>query len=150
MGGGGKGGETQQQIDPALTAAARDGLDLAAAGAAIPYSPNRGVQFAAFTPQQEAAMQGADDAAAAFGLPSTGNPVSAGIPAAETNAAGVKGYSTGAAYDEMKNKSMSPGLQAAIAKLFADPNTGAFKGPSGPLFKGKYAKMPATAGGGGK
>ena len=148
-GGGGKGGESQQQIDPALTAAARDGLDLAAAGAAIPYSPNRGVQFAAFTPQQTAAMEGADDAAAAFGLP-TGGGAGAAMPAAETNAQGIRGYSTGAAYDEMKNKSMAPGLQAAIAKLFADPRTGAFNGPQGPLFRGRYAKMPATARGGGK
>lgn len=146
-GGGGKGGETQQQIDPALTAAARDALDLAAAGAALPYSPNRGVQFAAFTPQQEAAMAGANDAAAAFGLPTA---TGSGMPAAETNPAGIKGYSTSASYDDMKNKSIAPGLQEALSKLFANPETGEFNGPSGPLFKGKYAKMPKTAGGDGK
>lgn len=145
-GGGGKGGETQQQIDPALTAAARDALDLAAAGAALPYSPNRGVQFAAFTPQQTAAMEGANDAAEAFGMPAAS---ASGMPPPETNAQGIAGYSTGASFDEMKNKSIAPGLQQALAKLFADPNTGQFDGPKGPLFKGKYAKMPKTAGGGG-
>jgi hypothetical protein len=148
-GGGGKGGETQQQIDPGLTAAARDALDFAAAGAAIPYSPNRGVQFAAFTPQQEAAMEGADEAATAFGLPSGGGLVER-LRNKETSASGIEGYSTGADFDEMKNKSMAPGLQAALAKLFADPETGAFKGPAGPLFRKKYGKMPLTAGGGGK
>lgn len=144
-GGGGKSGKQTQQIDPALTAAARDGLDLAAAGAAIPYSPNRGVQFAAFTPQQEAGMEAANTAAGAFGLPVA---ASTGMPEKEVNAQGIAGYSTGASFDEMRDKSMAPGLQQAIAMLFADPETGAFDGPKGPLFKGKYAKMKKLKSGG--
>lgn len=146
-GGGGKGGESKQQIDPALTAAARDALDFAAAGAAVPYSPNRGVQFAAFTPQQIAAMENTSDASEAFGMDGGGGVT---LPAPETSASGIAGYSTAKDFDEMKNKSMAPGLQEAIAKLFANPTTGEFNGPKGPLFRGKYAKMPATAGGGGK
>jgi hypothetical protein len=146
-GGGGKGGEKKQQIDPALTAASRDALDFAAAGAAVPYSPNRGVQFAAFTPQQEAAMANTSAASEAFGLAGGGGPQ---MPQKEVSASGIEGYSTGADFDQMKNASMAPGLQAALEKLFADPETGAFNGPSGPLFKGRYAKMPASAKSGGK
>lgn len=146
-GGGGKGGQSTQQMDKGLTAAARDALDLAAAGAALPYSPNKGVQFAAFTPQQEAAMQGANAAASAFGMPTAAGPA---LPAAEVSSSGIKGYSTAKDYEGMKDASMSAGLQDAIAKLFADPNTGEFSGPKGPLFKGKYASMSKGDGGGGK
>ena len=141
-GGGGKGGSSNssQQIDPGLTAAARDALDFASAGAAMPFSANRGVQIAGFTPQQEAGMAAADTAAAAFGLPSTGGVT--GMPATETSATGIQGYSTGGEFDAMRDASMSPGLQDALAQLFADPTTGEFDGPSGPLYSGRYAAMP--------
>ena len=142
-GGGGKGGSQTQstQIDPALTMAGRDVLDLAAAGAAMPYAPNRGVQFAAFTPQQEAAMRGANVAAEAFGLPSAGD--SSGMPAAQTSASGIRGFSTGTDFDQMRDASVSTGMQAALSQLFADPETGDFSGgPGGPLFRGDYASAP--------
>ena len=215
MAGGGKGGTKSQEIDPGLTAAARDALDFAAASAAVPYSPNMGVQFAAFTPQQQAAFQGANSAATAFGLPSAG-PTS--MPKPQTSASGIQGYSTAADYQQIKNQSMSSGLQAALDALFADrttrgasqtpqnggvksvnvpakgatpqpiqtavipsqfkhlpyiqklmgggspqptpsPTTGAgggggkpavaqFAGPSGPLYRGRYAAMPGIKGGG--
>jgi hypothetical protein len=145
-GGGGKGGTSKQEIDPALTAAARDALDFAAAGAAVPYSPNRGVQFSAFTPQQEAGMASADQAAAAFGMPSAGG--GSAMPATQTSASGIEGYSTAEDFDQMKDQSMAPGLQEALAKLFADPQTGEFNGPQGPLFSGRYADMPGVGGGG--
>ena len=143
-GGGGKGGSQTQttQMDPALTAAARDGLDMAAAAAAIPYSPNRGVQIASFTPQQKAAFAGADAASGAFGLGTVGP---AAMPEEFTTASGIKGYKTGADFDEMRDASYSAGLQGEIAKLFADPETGAFSGPGGSLKKSKYADMPGVA-----
>ena len=145
MSGGGKGGETSQEIDPSLTAAARDALDFAAAGAAVPFSPNRGVTIADFTPQQKAAMQTSNVAANAFGLPTA---ATTGMPAAQTSATGITGFSSAAEFDSMKNKSMSTGLQSALAKLFADPSTGEFSGPSGPLHSDKYASMGGTSGGG--
>lgn len=132
-GGGGKGGQTQTQIDPALAAAARDAIEFAGAAAAIPYSPNRGVQIADFTPQQKAAMESSNMAAAAFGMPTGAAPA---MPAVETSAGGIRGFSTGAEFDAMKNKSVTPGLQAAIAQLFANPNTGNFDQPGGPLMRG--------------
>jgi hypothetical protein len=144
-GGGGKGGTQSQEIDPGLTAAARDALDFSAAAAALPYSPNRGVQIAGFTPQQEAAFANSDAAAGALGLATGGRPT---MPALETSANGIKGYSTGANFDEIKNKSMSPELQEAMAKLFANPETGEFNGPSGPLYSGRYASMPGVSSGG--
>lgn len=145
MSGGGKGGQSTQQIDPALTAAARDALDFSASAAAIPFSPNRGVQIAGFTPQQQAAFANANTAAGALGLATGAAPT---MPALETNAAGIQGYSTGASYDDMLNKSVTPGMQAAIAQLFANPNTGEFTGPQGPLATDKYKDMPGVAGGG--
>jgi len=146
MAGGGKGGTKSQKIDPGLTAAARDALDFAAAAAAVPYSPNMGVQFAAFTPQQQAAFQGANSAATAFGLPSAG-PTS--MPKPKTSASGIKGYSTAADYQQIKNQSMSSGLQAALDALFANKKTGATAAPpNSPLYKGRYAAMPGIEGGG--
>lgn len=143
-GGGGKGGSQTQttQMDPALTAAARDGLDMAAAAAAIPYSPNRGVQVAGFTPQQTASFAGANAAASALGLGSA-DPVT--MPQEFVTDSGIRGYKTGADFDQMRDQSFSPAMQGEIAKLFANPDTGAFNGPAGSLYKGRYAVMPGVA-----
>ncbi len=154
-GGGGKGGSSSSstQIDPAITAAARDMLDTANAVSAIPYSPNRGVQVAAFTPQQEAAFKAADSAASAFGLPSAGGSATSAIPAAEKSASGIAGYSFNKDYDATQKASVSPGLQDAINKLYADRATGEYNGKSdSPLYEPKYANMPQAkaSGGGGK
>lgn len=120
-GGGGKGGESTVRMDRNLSGSAKDALDRAARASKIPYSPNRGVTIAAFTPQQQAAMANASAAAEAFGM-AGGNP--AAMPATETNAMGIEGYSTGALYDEMRDKSLSPTLQAAIDKFFISRNGG--------------------------
>lgn len=145
MAGGGKGGTSTQEIDPGLTAAARDALDFSAAAMAVPNSPNRGVQIAGFTPQQEASFANNNAAAGALGLATGGMPA---MPAKETSASGIEGYSTGADFDQMRDSSMSAGLQQAIAQLFADPNTGQFNGPTGPLHSNRYASMPGAGGGG--
>jgi hypothetical protein len=91
----------------------------------IPYSPNRGVTIADFTPQQKAAMANTSAAADAFGLASGDSPA---MPAAETSATGIKGFSTGAEFDDMVSKSLSPALQAAINKFFLDRGTGKMEG----------------------
>lgn len=140
-GGGAKGGTQTQtnEIDPALTAAARDALDMASAAAAIPYSPNRGIQIAAFTPQQEAAFAGSNQAARAFGMSPAAE---LSMPNVQTTASGVRGYSTGADYDQALNQSVSPELQQSISALFASPDGGEFTGPAGALYRGRYAAMP--------
>jgi hypothetical protein len=114
-GGGGKGGQSKQSIDPRLAAASAEALTRAADASKIPYSPNRGVTIAAFTPQQEAAMRNTSAASTAFGL--DGGSMAA-MPAVETSASGVRGYSTGADFDEMVKRSLSPEIIAAIDGMF--------------------------------
>lgn len=110
--GGGKGGSQTQTIK--LPKSLEEGsTEVLAAGlrsAALPYSPNRGVTIAAFSPQQQAAMEGANSAAGAFGLPMGQGQY---MPPAEVGAGGVKGYSTGDLYDQNVARSMTPAEQAA-------------------------------------
>jgi len=115
-GGGGKGGQSQQSIDPRLAAASSAAIDRATAASKLPYAPNRGVTIAAFTPQQEAAMRNTGAAATAFGMEGS---TASGMPPPETSASGIRGYSTGKDYDEMIAKSLSPELQAAINNFFS-------------------------------
>lgn len=106
MGGGGKGGskETTVELPPELETGSAGAIGAAMQSAALPYKPNRGVTIAGFSPQQEAVFDGTNAAAAAFGLPiAQGNY----LPEMETGAGGVKGYSTGALFDENVDKSMT-------------------------------------------
>jgi hypothetical protein len=146
-GGGGKGGSDTQQIDPALTTAARVALDDAAAASKIGFMPNRGVQFAAFTPMQEAAMKNANEGATAYGM--AGSAPLAGMPKKEDAGNGIMGYSTGKVYDKTLNKSVPKSMQAAIAKLFANDKGKMTKG-RGPLRNDFYLDHPDIAAGGGK
>jgi hypothetical protein len=132
-GGGGKGGETQQRIDPRLADASAKVLERAEAASKIPYSPNRGVTIAAFTPQQKAAMANASDAAEAFGMEGGAAP---NMPKTETSATGIRGYSTGKEYDDMVAKSLSPELQAAINSFFSVKGAPAAETPEAPAKKG--------------
>jgi hypothetical protein len=103
--GGGKGSTSTSTIDlpQELEQGAVGTLGAALQSAALPYSPNRGVTIAGFSPQQEAGFQNADAAASAFGLAAGGQDY---MPQQETGAGGVRGYSTGALYDENVNRSM--------------------------------------------
>jgi len=108
--GGGKGGKdvTKVELPEELQEGAKGVLAAAMQSAALPYSPNRGVSIAAFTPQQQAAFQGANAAAQAFGLPAASNQQMAQAnPTPERSANGVMGYSTGKLFDQNKNASMS-------------------------------------------
>ena len=70
----GKGGNqtttSKVELDPDLKAAALQNLDIGNEVAAIGMSPFRGASIAGFSPQQMAAMQSQDQAAAAFDMPS--------------------------------------------------------------------------------
>jgi len=108
MSGGGKGGEqtTTQRLDPRLEQGAASAVAGALQSAGLDYSPNRGVAIAGFTPQQKAAFEGADQAASAFGVPTSGGNL--GIPETQTEqASGIEGYATGGIYDNMKDASIS-------------------------------------------
>lgn len=77
--------------------AAQDALAAANRTANIGYTPYYGPDVAALTPMQMAAMQGTNQAAQAFGMP-TADPM-AGLPQA-TNYGGVQAYSSGGLYDQ--------------------------------------------------
>lgn len=125
VGSGGKGGNTTQttkvELPKSLETGAKSVLASALRAASLPYSPNRGVTIAAFSPDQMAAFQGGDQMAMALGLPndrSTGN-----VPTPTVGANGVRGYSTGALYDENVRSSMSArdiAMREALLGSYAD------------------------------
>lgn len=102
FGGGTQRTEQTVKLPKSLEVGAREVLAAGMRAAALPYTPNRGVTVAAFTPQQEAAMQGANLQASAFGLPSVN---SYGISPNVEMTNGVAGYSTGTIYDDMLDAS---------------------------------------------
>ena len=67
-------------------------IGMAGDASATGYVPYYGPEVAAFSPMQEAAMQGTDMMAGAFGMPTTGGQQY--MPQAETFAGGVQGYSS--------------------------------------------------------
>ncbi len=77
--------------------AAQDALAAANRVANIGYTPYYGPDVAALTPMQMAAMQGTNQAAQAFGMP-TADPT-AGLPRA-TNYGGMQAYSSGGLYNQ--------------------------------------------------
>lgn len=87
------------QIDPNVAAESNALMALFKSIASMPHQTNRGVTVAGFTPQQRAAMEMGNDAAAAFGFAPAANPVGE-LPAMRTSAQGIKGYSTAPEYDK--------------------------------------------------
>ena len=121
-GGGGKGGSQTQQVeipkwieDPATRNLAR-----AEEAQKIPYMPYYGADVAAFTPTQQAAMQGQYDTAAAFGLVPQGGNVMAGMPEAQQYASGFMGYSSAPQYEQAlaELQARNPEAVAQYNKLF--------------------------------
>lgn len=123
-GGGGKGGSTSTEVSiPAwLEQAAQSGLARGQQAAGIGYVPYRGPDVAALTPMQEAAMANTSAASSAFGLGASPAP-GAGMPAVQTFADGMRGYSAAPLYDQAVNelKMRDP---AQYAKLMAPFSAG--------------------------
>ena len=158
MSGGGKGGKQTSKVeipawleDPSRRAIQR-GEDIASIG----YVPYMGPDVAAFTPMQQAAFQGTNDAAAAFGLSA---PTDMGLPQAQTFAGGVQGYSSYPGYQQAVDqfRAARPGQAQAMDAMFIDPFTGRPAGPvSGPVqpitaqqaFGGGYGDGGGWGGGG--
>jgi hypothetical protein len=135
MSGGGKGGSqtTEVKIPQWLQDAARQNIARADVLSTIGYTPYYGPDVAAMTPQQMAAMQGTNQAASAFGMPTT-DPM-AGMPAAG-DYGGMPAYSSGGLYDQALAQlaAQRPGQFAALMAPFIDPVTGAApRSPFGPL-----------------
>jgi len=126
-GGGGKGGSTTSTVKiPAwLEQAAQANIRRAEDVAAIGNVPYYGPDVAAMTPMQMSAGQGINTAAGAFGLGT--NDLSMGMPAPQTFAGGVQGYSSGGLYDQaLRELQMrAPGQYDAITGMFINPQTGA-------------------------
>ena len=126
-GGGGKGGSTttEVKIPEWLQSAAQGNIRRAEDVAAIGYVPYYGADVAALTPMQMAAGQGINTAAGAFGLGT--NDLSMGMPAPQTFAGGVQGYSSGDLYDQALRElqARAPGQYNAITGMFINPQTGA-------------------------
>jgi len=109
MGGGKGGSQTTEQvqrveIDPRLEQLGVAVGTGALKTAALPFRMPRGVQIAAFTPQQQAAFQGASAASSALGLPSAGT---AAMPEPEVNSMGIAGYDPSYLYDEMMSETFT-------------------------------------------
>lgn len=127
MSGGGKGGKstTEVKIPEWLESAARSNIGRAENVAALGPMPYYGPDVAAMTPMQTAAGQGINTAAGAFGLGTTD--LSMGMPAPQTFAGGVQGYSSGGLYDQSlaELQRRAPGQYDAITGMFINPRTGA-------------------------
>ena len=148
MSGGGKGGQstTEVKIPEWLETAARSNIGRAEDVARIGYTPYYGPDVAAMTPMQTAAGQGINTAANAFGLGS--GELSMGMPAPQTFAGGVQGYSSGGLYDEAlaELQRRAPGQYDAITGMFINPQTSAGPlsfGSSVPTFMPSMPIIPA-------
>jgi hypothetical protein len=127
---GGKGGResTEVKIPAWLEDAAKESLARGAYVGDIGYTPYYGPDVAAMTPIEIAANQGLASAAGAFGLPGGGLSMGTeGMPAPQTFAGGVQGYSSGGLYDQAlaELEARRPGQYNAITGMYIDPITGA-------------------------
>lgn len=124
---GGKGGSTTSTVEVPqyIEDAARRNLERADLISKIGYVPYFGPDVAAFTPQQEAAFAGTQQLAGAFGTPTT---MDMGVPAPQTFAGGVRGYSSAPMFEEAMDEfgRRRPAQKAFIDQLFIDPVSGAF------------------------
>jgi len=128
MSGGGKGGSTSTSVEiPAwLQSAAQANMAKAGEISKIPFAPYYGPDVAAQTPLQQAAISNTNLGASAFGLGGTPSPM-AGMPAAQTFAGGLQGYSSGGLYDQAlaQMAARNPGTYAALNAPFINSVTGA-------------------------
>lgn len=113
----GKTSESKTEINEDVAREADYKYNVAKDIAGLGYQPNRGVTIAAFTPQQEAAMRGVNTAANAFGMGIQGDPL-AHMPTPEVSASGIRGYSTGADYDQMIAR-LPPEFRAKLDAIIA-------------------------------
>jgi hypothetical protein len=127
MAGGGSNTQTTTVEIPAWLQEAAQGLMARANQTSqIGYTPYYGPDVAAMTPLQEAAIANTNMGASAFGLGGTPSPM-AGMPAVQTFANGMRGYSSGGMYDQALAElaARNPGQYAALRAPFINPQTGA-------------------------
>jgi hypothetical protein len=126
---GGKGGSqtTKVEIPKWLENAAQSNIARGEYASTLGPIAYYGPDVAALTPMQEAAMANTGQAASAFGTAGGGLSPSAGMPAANTYAGGLRGYSSGDIYDQALSElqARAPGQYDAIRAMFINPATGA-------------------------
>lgn len=132
MGGGGKGGQetTEVKIPPSLELYAKDVMNMSMTAATQPYQPNRGMRVAGVTPQQMAAYQGANQAAKAYGMPSTSTQAVRDTTAkADMQQGGIRGHSTAGLYDVNLTSTYTPAFRQERGRLYTSPRTGEARNP---------------------
>ena len=129
MSSGGKGGKqsTQVEIPKWLEDAAKSNMAFGEQAAGLGYRPYYGPDIAAFTPMQQAAFANTGQAANAFGVAGGGMTGMEGMPAPQTFAGGVQGYSSAPMYEQSLAalQQNAPGQYDAIRAMFINPQTGA-------------------------
>lgn len=129
MAGGGKGGsqETSVKLPAFVEAAAERAVGRGEEVGKLGFVPNMGPSVAAFNPTQEAAFSGVNQAAAAYGMPTSSG---TGMPAAQDFGGGISGFSSFPAFEASlaQLQQQRPGQYDAINNFFIDPVTGAAPG----------------------
>lgn len=131
MGGGGKGGSqtTSTEIPKWVEEPSKRNLARAEAAQQIGYMPYYGPDVAAFSPMQLAGFGATGSAAEAFGLAPSGAAAqfaTGGMPAPQTFAGGVQGYSSAPLFEQAKAElaSRQPGQVGYYNQFFVNPMTG--------------------------
>lgn len=144
--GGFLGGRNQSsaQLPGFIEDAAQRAIQRGEQAAQIGFVPFSGPEVAAFTPMQEAAFAGTNQAASAFGLPTVSGPQ---FPEPQTFAGGVRGFSSRGLLDEAISQlgQERPGQLEAIQSFFIDPVTGDL--PLGTPVQSPAVPVPTTQGG---
>ena len=118
------GSQSQETTAPAFAERAeQQKIGLARDVSQLGYVPYFGPDVASFSPLQQAAFQGTDQMAGAFGMP-----VAQGeyMPAPTTFAGGVQGYSSAPLFMESRGalQQNAPGLYNYLEGFSVDPMTG--------------------------
>lgn len=149
--------EAVNELPPEIREAAIANLGISNEVGQIGNVQNQGPKVAGFAPQQIAGMQGMDQAAQAFGMPSTlgaGGGVGmsqadlyqalTGIRAPDSTMGGLTGYS-GMDYLNEAKAMIPQGQRAAIGSMFMNPETGAAPTNAGmPQAQTEYFFNPET------
>ncbi len=130
MSSGGKGGSqsTQVALPDWASSAAQTAVEQGQAAGQVGYVPYMGPDVAAMTPDQEAAFAATNQAASAFGMPTSSG---AGLPEAQTFSDGTQGYSSYSLYEQALDqlRETNPAQYAAIQGFTMDPVNGLLSQP---------------------
>ena len=123
---GGKGGRsnTETTMPKFAETALQQGIGMATDMSALGYTPYYGPDVAAFSPQQQAAFEGTNQIADAFGMPSGSGQQY--MTQAQTFEGGIQGYSSAPAFEQSVDQlaMQRPGQADYLESFSIDPMTG--------------------------